>query len=177
MQPPLPRHKLSSSKKLSAQNRSHKSNSSKRSSTTKHRHPKKKRRKKSTSSSSSSIEEEGSDEEDGPPVPSYSSSKEYRSSTRRLTDPDMWKISEYLSSKPWRALGRNLSLEEGALTHIDSSYKNLGPKELVYQVLLEWKSQKSKKSTLGALYSTLERTKMYDAAKLVASIKFDTLEA
>jgi len=172
MAAPPPRNKPSTSQK-----RSHHSSSSKNSSKkskSKPPPPKKSRKRISSESSSSAGSEGGSDEEDGvaPPASMKSSSREHRGNTRQLTDTDIWKASEFLSNNHWRALGRNLGLDESFITHIDQSYKNLGTRECVYNVLLEWKSQKSKRCTLGALYKSLEDSKMYDAAKAVAKVKY-----
>jgi hypothetical protein len=82
-------------------------------------------------------------------------------------------VSEVLSNNQWRVLGRNLGLDESAITNVDQSFKGMGTRECAYQVLLEWKSLKSRKCTLGTLYKSLEESKMFAAAKNIANMKYD----
>jgi Death domain len=131
----------------------------------------KKKKRVSTSSSSASGGE--SDVDDGPVASVKSSSNQHRSNSKLLGDTDLWKVSEVLSNNQWRVLGRNLGLDESAITNIDQSFKGMGTRECAYQVLLEWKSLKSRKCTLGTLYKSLEDSKMFAAAKNIANMKYD----
>lgn len=171
MLPPPPKKQ---SKQHSSSHKASFSSSSKNSSK-KSKSSNSKKKKKRVSSSSSSGSERESDEEDGPAPSLKSSSNQHRSNSKLMSDNDLWKVSELLSNNQWRVLGRNLGLDESDITNIDQSYKGQGTRECAYQVLLQWKSLKSRKSTLGTLYKSLEDSKMFTAAKSIASMKYDAL--
>lgn len=168
MLPPPPKK---SSKQLSSTRKVSNSSSTKNSSKKSKSGSSKKKKRVSTSSSSASDKE--SDVDDGPVASVKSSSNQYRSNSKLMGDTDLWKVSEVLSNNQWRVLGRNLGLDESAITNVDQSFKGMGTRECAYQVLLEWKSLKSRKCTLGTLYKSLEESKMFAAAKIIANMKYD----
>lgn len=96
---------------------------------------------------------------------------DYRRDVRKLSDTDMWKISELMNTMNWRALGRTLGLEESILLNIEHAYKSTGFRECAYQMLLEWKGRKPNKCTVGCLYTALVKENLNSVAKGMSVLK------
>ncbi|KAG1652899.1 Ankyrin-2 [Nymphon striatum] len=96
---------------------------------------------------------------------SFSDDFVHKKDSRKLSDTDMWKISELMNTTNWRALGRTLGLEESILLNIEHAYKSTGFRECSYQMLLEWKGRKPTKCTFGSLYTALVQENLNSVAK------------
>lgn len=97
-----------------------------------------------------------------------------QSNNKKLNDNHMWRISEFMNTQNWRALGRTLGLEESILLNIEHAYKATGFRECAYQMLLEWKGRSPAACTFATLHKALSKENMNSVAKQLASMKLDS---
>ncbi|XP_067002410.2 protein immune deficiency [Anabrus simplex] len=70
----------------------------------------------------------------------------------------------------WKSLGKKLGFSEGQLEQFEENRERdkADFKEMVYQMLLDWKQSKDNKATVGILCHSLWKTRQYDAAVYLA---------
>ncbi|XP_071842509.1 uncharacterized protein [Apostichopus japonicus] len=71
-----------------------------------------------------------------------------------VEDATLWDLSEEIKNE-WKAVGRNLGLEDSKLYNLESDYTNQGHKETVYQMLLTWKQRNGSQATYRVLGEAL----------------------
>ncbi|PIK39683.1 hypothetical protein BSL78_23473, partial [Apostichopus japonicus] len=64
-------------------------------------------------------------------------------------------LSEEIQNE-WKAVGRNLGLDDSKLYNLERDYTNQGHKETVYQMLLTWKQRNGSQATYRALGEALK---------------------
>ncbi|XP_071843344.1 uncharacterized protein [Apostichopus japonicus] len=72
-----------------------------------------------------------------------------------VEDATLWDLSEEIQNE-WKAVGRNLGLDDSKLYNLERDYTNQGHKETVYQMLLTWKRRIGGQATYRVLGEALK---------------------
>lgn len=73
-----------------------------------------------------------------------------------LSDGDLWKLSRFAPlQRDWKALARNLQLEEQVLMQLEHEHAKAGARECCYQMLIRWREHSPQQAQFEWLYSNL----------------------
>lgn len=88
---------------------------------------------------------------------------------KHVTHYCLTNVSQHISAYSWKALGRELGLDEISLENVEHDTRNERGVELIYQMLLLWKKQNDSESTYRILIEALAKVEQIEASNYVAT--------
>ena len=88
---------------------------------------------------------------------------------KHVTHYCLTNVSQHISAYSWKALGRELGLDEISLENVEHDTRNERGVELIYQMLLLWKKQNDSESTYRILIEALAKAEQIEASNYVAT--------
>nr|CAD7440976.1 unnamed protein product [Timema bartmani]CAD7454704.1 unnamed protein product [Timema tahoe] len=101
--------------------------------------------------------------------------KALRDSTDVVTQDEIDSIKIHIGVG-WKDLGRRLDYSDGQLDQFYLDFEKLNMKEVIYQMLLDWKRTKSREATVGELAIALYKAGQFDALTVLHDIKTSVKE-
>nr|WCL52347.1 immune deficiency protein [Gryllodes sigillatus] len=94
--------------------------------------------------------------------------KEACKSTTPVIIEDLYTITEHVGSR-WTKLGERLGYSKEQMEQFHEDHHEMGLKEVIYQMLLDWKQYKGPEAQVGLLCHCLWSAKLYLAAGKLAA--------
>ncbi|XP_063239215.1 uncharacterized protein LOC134540417 [Bacillus rossius redtenbacheri] len=98
--------------------------------------------------------------------------EDLRAVSDRVTTDDISAISAHVGVN-WKVLGRRLRYTDGQLDQFYLNFEKLQMKEVVYQMLLDWKRTRTSKATVKSLAKHLYKSSEVDAMMELHKTRFD----